>query len=162
MDYDLRSNLLVSVGAVQAVLAVDTILGSIDTQSSTNVLWKGLTAEIHIGAGGITFSGTNKIDFIVEHSDDNSVWSAVSADDVILDYTSALTYPDATGIVKSLQAAHATPENFLVGIRSKKRYVRVRADFSGTHGTGTALGLNWILSHPTQRPAWQTSVPDMV
>lgn len=162
MDYDLRSDILCTVGAAQALLAVDTTLGTIDTQSAVNVLWKGLTAEIYIGVGGITFTGTNKLDFVVTHSDDNVTYTAVGAEDVILDYTGSLTYPDANGIVKSLQVAHPAAELFLVGIRSKKRYIKIVADFSGTHATGTTLGLNWILSSPTVRPAWQTQLPDMV
>ena len=62
--------------------------------------------------------------------------------------------------MKALVAAHAAAEQFLVGYRGKKRYVKLlTADFSGTHGTGTLIGWNWLLSHPMSRP---TSVPDQV
>ena len=64
--------------------------------------------------------------------------------------------------MKALVAAHAAAEQFLVGYRSKKRYVKLTAEFSGTHGTGTLIGWNWPLSHPMWRPTWQSSVPDQV
>ena len=51
--------------------------------------------------------------------------------------------------MKALAAAHAAAEQFLVGYRGKKRYVKLlTADFSGTQGTGTLIGWNWLLSHP--------------
>ena len=40
--------------------------------------------------------------------------------------------------MKALVAAHAAAEQFLVGYRGKKRYVKLTADFSGTHGTRNA------------------------
>ena len=44
--------------------------------------------------------------------------------------------------MKALVAAHAAAEQFLVGYRGKKRYVKLTADFSGTHGTATLIGWN--------------------
>jgi hypothetical protein len=42
------------------------------------------------------------------------------------------------GIVKSLIAAHAAADTTEVGYIGGKRYLKVLADFSGTHGTGHA------------------------
>jgi hypothetical protein len=62
--------------------------------------------------------------------------------------------------VKALVAAHAAAEQFLVGYRGKKRYVKLlTADFSVTHGTGTLIGWNWLLSHPISRPTSVTNAP---
>lgn len=163
MDYDLRSDLLSVIGVVPTSQTADQSY-TIDTESVANRIFKGLTLEIYIGAGGIVFDGSNFIEVKVSHSDDNVTYVACVADDLILDYTSekVLGLPDVNGTVRSLKAAHASAENFLVGYRGKKRYVKVVFDFTGTHGTGTVVGLNWLLSHSMVKPVWQASVPDMV
>jgi hypothetical protein len=40
-------------------------------------------------------------------------------------------------------------------------------DFTGTHGTGTVLGCNWLLSHPVSLAVWtiapaSQTIPDLV
>lgn len=163
MDYDLRSDLLSVIGVVPTSITADASY-TIDTQSAANIGFKSLTLEVYVGVGGITFDPTNKIEVKVTHSDDNVNYVAVTDDDLILDYNSDVTLglPDANGTVRALTALHAAAENFLVGYRGKKRYVKVTFDFSGTHGSGTVLGLNWLLSHSQIKPVWQASVPDMV
>lgn len=166
-DYDLRSKLYSVIGLVPTVETTDTTVTALDLQAANNINYKGLTLEAYIGAGGITFDGTNYLQLQITHSDDNSTYVAVTADDVILDYTSGLTLPDASGTVKSLKAAHATAENFLVGYRGKKRYVKALFHFAGTHATGTAVGLNWLLSSPMSAPIWTVApasqtIPDLV
>lgn len=94
------------------------------------------TIAIQVGVGGITFSGTNKVEFVLTHSDSESTgFTNVTADDVVgLD-----TVTD--GIVRSLTAAHASPSVTLLGYKGRKRYLRVLADFSGTHGTATPMAV---------------------
>jgi hypothetical protein len=117
-----------------------------------------------LGAGGITFTTSNKIECKVTVSDDNNTYVPATSDDVVLDYTSAVTnaLPDSNGTVKALVSAQASEEVFLVGIITKKRYVKFMFDFSGTHSSGTLLGANWVFDHPMSPPAWQSSVPDLV
>jgi hypothetical protein len=92
------------------------------------------TLLIGVGVGGITFSGTNKIEFVWTHSDAAAEGFAnVTAADV--EGLSTVT----TGIVRALIAAHATPSVTKLGYKGGKRYHRLLADFSGTHGTGTPL-----------------------
>lgn len=99
------------------------------------------------GVGGITFDGTNKIDLVLQHSDDNSTFTAVAAADVVT------TLPDGTegawasgGIVRSLQAAHAAKSVTKVSYIGNKRYIKPIFDYSGTHGTATPVASVAILS----------------
>lgn len=98
------------------------------------------TFEMFTGAGGITFTGTNRIDWTVEESDDNSNWSVAGDDALILDPGAAA--PGGTGIVLSYIAAKAAADAVIptVGYRGKKRYARCKPVFGGTHGTGTPVG----------------------
>jgi hypothetical protein len=95
-----------------------------------------------IGAGGITFTTNNKIEFVMTHSDDTSSFAPVTADD-LLGVASV-----SSGIVKSLVAAHATADVTRFGYRGGKRYVKMLADFSGTHGTGTPIAAVVAKGHP--------------
>ncbi len=101
------------------------------------------TVFIEVGVGGITFSGTNKVEFVLTHSDESAAnFAAVTQDDVV-----GVTV-GAGGIVRSLTAAHATPSVTPVGYVGRKRYLRLLADFSGTHGTATplsAIGVRGVL-----------------
>jgi len=89
--------------------------------------------EIAVGIGGITFDGSNKIEFKLTDSDNNSDYAAVAAADV-----QGVT-PDTGGIIKSLVAAHAAPTVTKVGYIGGKRYLKILADFSGTHGAATPI-----------------------
>lgn len=99
---------------------------------------------LDIGAGGITFSGTNKIEFSIEHSDDNTTFAACAASDVILGVNCDAAI--SNGIFRSLIAAKAAEDVTIIGYRGSKRYIRIKATFSGTHGTGTAMSAVAILS----------------
>jgi hypothetical protein len=91
------------------------------------------TIFIEVGVGGITFTGTNKVEFKLTHSDDDSSYTAVAQTDVV-----GVTVGTG-GIVRQLIAAHTTPSVVTVGYVGRKRYLRLLADFSGTHGTPTPM-----------------------
>lgn len=99
-----------------------------------------------IGAGGITFSGTNKVEFKLTHSDDNVTYADV-ADADILGKTGI-----SSGIIKSLVAAHASAAAYRFGYIGGKRYLKLLADFGGTHGTATPLAALALLGHPQVAP----------
>ncbi len=101
------------------------------------------TLALAIGVGGITFDGTNKIDYKLTHSSDNVTYTDVTDDDVITDGLAPASI--ATGIVRSLVAAHAAPTVQKIGYIGGKRYVKLLEDFSGTHGTGTPAAAVWTL-----------------
>lgn len=119
---------VVLIGA--ATLAADNTPAAVDLRG-----YDAATILLNVGIGGITFSGSNKIEFVLTHSDDDSTYTNVT--------TADLTGTDATtvtsGIIKSLVAAHAAAAVYEFGYIGNKRYLKLLADFSGTHGTGTPI-----------------------
>lgn len=87
-----------------------------------------------IGAGGITFTTNNKVEFKLSHSDDDSDYAAVTVDDIL-----GVESVGTGGIIKSLTAAHATAAFYRFGYIGGKRYLKLLADFSGSHSTPTPL-----------------------
>lgn len=99
-----------------------------------------------IGAGGITFTGTDKIEFVLQHSDDGTAWANVTDADML--GVTGIT----GGIIKSLVVAHATAASYRYGYKGGRRYLRLTADFSGTHGTATPMAAMLLLGHPEVAP----------
>ncbi len=99
-----------------------------------------------IGVGGITFDGTNKIEFKLTHSDDNVTYDAVAQADVL-----GVTV-GANGIVKSLTAAHAAAAAYRFGYKGGRRYLKLLPDFSGTHGAGTPISAIALLGYGHDNP----------
>lgn len=153
-DYDLVSDISPMLGLVLATRDADASTPAVDTRD-----WKSVTLGFYLGIGGITFSSTNRIDVRVQESENNSDWSNVAEDDLVLPY--GLTYGAAnSGIVKSYVALKGAADTnwSLVGYRGKMRYARLTFDFGGTHGAGTPCAAIVIQGHPARRPAWQSSI----
>ena len=125
-----------------AVYAADNTPAAIDLQG-----YDAAEIVLSIGAGGITFSGTNKIEFKLTHSDDDSTYTDVVVGDML-----GLSSVASGGIIKSLIAAHATAAAYRYGYKGGKRYLKLLADFSGTHGTGTAIAANVLRMHGFNDP----------
>lgn len=139
---DLFHNLGIAEAIPPAEYDADNTPAAIDLLGFESAL-----LSIHIGVGGITFSGTNKIEFKLTHSDDDSSYSAVADADVI-----GLSSVGAGGIVLALTTAHAAASITRVGYVGGKRYLKLLADFSGTHGTGTPIAATVIKGHAHERP----------
>lgn len=131
---DLHTHLAAAVAIGAATLDADNTPAAVDLRD-----YQSAELLIHVGAGGIVFDATNKVEFKLTHSDDGSTYEAVAQDDV-----QGVTVSTG-GIVKSLVAAHATADITRVGYKMTRRYVKVLADFSGTHGTGTPISAEWVL-----------------
>lgn len=99
-----------------------------------------------VGIGGITFSDSNKIEFVVTDSDDDATYANVETADVL----GVDTVTD--GIVKALTAAHAAAAVYRLGYKGAGKFLKVKADFSGTHGTGTPIAVFAILSNGINMP----------
>jgi len=125
---DLHSGMtaLVAIGA--ATLSADNTPAAIDLQD-----YEAAELVLAIGAGGITFNGTNKIEFVLTHSDDDSTYANVADADML--GVSSIT----DGIIKALTSAHAAAAVYRFGYVGGKRYLKLLADFSGTHATGTPI-----------------------
>ncbi|MEL6310745.1 MAG: hypothetical protein AAFQ17_00005 [Pseudomonadota bacterium] len=128
-----------------AVYSADVEPDALDLQGYT-----GCEVFLTVGVGGITFNGSNRIEFILEDSDDNTAFEAVRPELIL----GAGEVTD--GIVKSLTSAHAAAAVYRVGYVGYRRYLRLRVNFNGSHGTGTAITASAILG-PMKAP-----VPDQI
>lgn len=124
-----------------ATLAADNTPAAVDMLG-----YQGATLSLGIGVGGITFTGTNKIEFVLTHSDDGTTYTNVTDDDVIKDSYCPTTI--SNGIIRSLTAAHAAATRQKLGYIGGKRYLKLLADFGGTHGAGTPISATLILCDP--------------
>ena len=139
---DIHSDMNVATLIGVAALSADNTPAAVDMQG-----YESAEIVISVGVGGITFSGTNKVEFKLTHSDDDSTYTAVDVDDVL-----GLSSVGTGGIIKSLIAAHAAAANYRVGYIGGKRYLKLLADFSGTHGTATPMGAIAIQSNAHIKP----------
>ena len=139
--FDEHSGFKAVVAIGNSVLAADNTPVAIDLMG-----FKSCEILLSIGIGGITFSGVNKIDFIVTQSDDDVTYTAVAQKDIL---GAVVT---AGGIVKSLIAAHAAAAVYRLGYVGDGRYIKVLADFSGTHTVGTPIASTALLGHPELGP----------
>jgi hypothetical protein len=125
---DLHSKISIATAIAAAVLSADNTPAAIDLQG-----YNAAEILLGIGIGGITFTGSNKIEFVLTHSDDDVSYSAVTDADML--GVSSIS----SGIIKSLVAAHAAGASYRFGYKGNKRYLKLLADFSGTHGAGTPI-----------------------
>jgi hypothetical protein len=140
---DLHDNLSSMLLITPGVLTADSPPISVDLLG-----FRAAMVMIWVGIGGISFTTANKIDFILEHSADNAAWAQVTQSDVVGATVTG-------GVVRSLVAAKpaidvAPTEVSYVGGR---RYIRLVADFSGTHATGTPMASFAVRGLPEQLPA---------
>jgi hypothetical protein len=122
-----------------ALLAADNTPGLIDLLD-----YGSATLLIQVGIGGITFTGTNKIELVLTHGSaaDGSDQVAVTDNDVIKDALAPASI--SNGIIRSLIVAHAAADIQKLGYIGGKRYIKLLADFSGTHGTGTGIAATCV------------------
>jgi hypothetical protein len=139
---DIHSDMTIVAAIGAAVLSADNTPAAIDLQG-----YNAAEIVLNIGIGGITFSASNKIEFKLTHSDDDSTYTDVTVDDML-----GLASVGSGGIIKSLVAAHAAAAVYRYGYKGSKRYLKLLADFSGTHGTGTPIAANVIKMHGFNKP----------
>lgn len=101
---------------------------------------------ISVGVGGITFTGTNKVEFKLTHSDDDSNYTAVAQGDI------AGATVGSGGIILSLVAAHASATVNRIGYHGGKRYLKLLADFGGTHAAATPMSAIVLRANPNLGP----------
>ncbi|MCK0207522.1 hypothetical protein MWN33_05685 [Starkeya koreensis] len=138
---DIISNIAVASVIAPAAYDADNVPAAIDLKGFDAAM-----LAIHVGAGGISFNGTNKIEFKLTHSDDDATYEPVT--DADLQGVSGVS----SGIVLALKAAHPDPSVTRVGYVGNRRFIKLLADFSGTHGTATPLAATVIKGHARERP----------
>lgn len=125
---DLHDNLSSVIAVLPATLTTTPTDISIDCLG-----FRAANISFWIAAGGITFTGTNRIDLVLEHSTDNSTWVPVVQADVVGATISG------SGIYRSIIAAKAAADMTEISYVGGRRYIRTRPVFGGTHATGTAM-----------------------
>lgn len=138
---DLHTQIAVDTAIGNATLSADNTPVAIDLSG-----FQSAEIILAIGAGGVTFSGTNKVEFKLTHSEDGSAYTdVVDADMVKLAV-------GAGGVIKSLIAAHAAPATYRFGYKGNRRWLKLLADFSGTHGVGTPIAALVVKGSPRVAP----------
>lgn len=138
---DMVSDLSAAVILPAATYSADNTPASIDLAG-----YEGASLYLSVGVGGITFTGTNKVEFVLTHSDDDSTYTNVASADLV-------GAPSVTnGIIRTLSAAHASAAVYEYGYKGGKRYLKLLADFSGTHATGTPFSATVIRGFPLGGP----------
>ena len=103
---DLISNLGAKIALPSAAYGADNTPAAIDIRG-----FDGAALLIHIGVGGITFTDTNKVEFKLTHADEEAgSYAAVALADV-----QGIDAVGTGGIVKTLNAAHASPTLTKIG-----------------------------------------------
>jgi hypothetical protein len=125
---DMHSNIALASLIGNEVLDADNTPDAVDLSGV-----KSAEILLAIGVGGITFSGVNKIEFVLSHSDDDASYEPVTDIDML--GVSEI----ADGIIMALTEEHAAPANYRYGYKGNRRYLKLLADFSGTHGAGTPI-----------------------
>ena len=139
---DLKNNISVVQAIAPEALDADNTPAAIDLRG-----FESATVVIHVGVGGITFTTDNKVEFKLTHSDDDSTYEAVAVADVI-----GLSSVGTGGIIHSLTAAHAAGVVTSVGYRGGKRYLKLLADFSGSHASETPMSAVVVKGDPNYSP----------
>lgn len=138
---DLHSGIHAATMIGAAALDADNSPVAVDLQG-----YNSAEIVLAVGVGGITFTSTHKVEFKLTHSDDDATYAAV-ADGDILGATVA-----TGGIIAALTAAHAAAKTYRYGYVGGKRYLKLLADFSGTHGTATPMAAVALLGNPGDAP----------
>lgn len=138
------------VSCCKYLVAIDPAVYSADQAGAlVDMLgYRAATFALAIGAGGITFTGTNKIEFILQHgnaADGSDLENVTDAD--ILNIDAVAPASVSNGIVRALTAAHPNADVQKIGYIGGKRFAKLTADFSGTHGVGTPLAAIVELEH---------------
>ncbi len=134
------SNRTVAVATqVPAVVTADADGTTVDLQGFNSAM-----VVVNTGVEGDTLSGSVKFDFILEHSDDDSTYTAVTSS---TDVTEGSV--DSSGIFLTLDANGETPQISQIGYIGGKRYIRCKIDATGTHSNGTPMGVVVVKGNPS-------------
>ena len=107
---------------------------------------KDATILLSIGAGGISFTSANKVEFVLTHSTNDTDYVNVETGDVV--GAGEIT----GGVICALKEAHASSEVKKFGYVGGRKYIKLLAKFSGTHGTATPLSAVVVQGEPYKKP----------
>ena len=139
MNYDLANNTAVALSYKPTVTTAAANGTGVDLQG-----YKSATLVAYIGAEGDTLSASVYFEISLEHSDDNSDWSDCAQADITNGTIAAggiWLKVDGTGTAGTSGNPDSTGTVTQVGYIGGKRYVRGVIAKTGTHSTGTPIGL---------------------
>jgi hypothetical protein len=145
--FDLKNNIELVECLNAIVKAADTNAAGIDTQGFNSSM-----AIVNVGAPGVTFSTTHKVDIRLQDSSDNSTFADVTDNNYVTGGTVS-----GTGIWQTIDADGDCNAVYGLGYVGPERYYRVVLDFSGTHGTGTVFGVVGAQSNPLHAPTTEAA-----
>ena len=139
---DLANNLAMTQVLDPATLTATTNTSGLDTANTNGAMF-----NVLVGESGDTLSSSVKWDLILQDSDDNSTFSAVT-DNKFVTFADV----DSSGIYATIDAAAEDDASYPIGYVGPKRYARIACTKTGTHSNGTPIGVVGI-TMPTHRPA---------
>lgn len=101
------------------------------------------TVVVASGVEGVTLSGSVFFEIILEDSDDDSTYTAVTSNASVTNGSVS-----STGVFLTLNANGETPQVSEIGYIGGKRYIRAVIDQTGTMGTGTPFSITVIKGNP--------------
>ena len=140
--YDGKSGITIEESLNAILKAADTDCTAVDSQGYSTV-----THCVNVGAPGITFGSSNRVDLELEDSDDNITFTDVTANTSVVGGT-----VDSSSIWQVIDADGDCNAVYAIGYTGGKRYSRVVLNFHGTHGTGTIFGVTVIQGRPLAGP----------
>ena len=140
--FDLKNNIKLETSLAPILKTTDVNGTGIDLQGFSSA-----ALIVNIGANGDTFSGSVKTNLIIEDSDDNSTFAAVTSNTAVTGGT-----VDSSGIFQVVDADGETGKTYGIGYVGGKRYIRAVIDIVGTHSTGTIYGAVVVKGTPISAP----------
>lgn len=138
MARDISNRTVAVATQVPAVVTADANGTGVDLQGFESAM-----VVVNTGAEGDTLSSSVKFDFILEDSDDDSTYSAVTSSTSVTEGS-----VDSSGIFLTLDANGETPQISQIGYIGGKRYIRCKIDATGTHSNGTPIGVVVVKGNP--------------
>ena len=140
--FDLKNNIELVECLNAIVKAADTNAAGIDTQGFNSSM-----VMVNVGAPGVTFSTTHKVEIRLQDSADNSTFADVTNNNFVTGGTVG-----GTGIWQTIDADGDCNAVYGIGYVGPERYFRVVLDFTGSHSTGTAFGVVGALGNLESAP----------
>ncbi|MDE1173859.1 MAG: hypothetical protein PW790_09340 [Parvibaculaceae bacterium] len=140
---DLHNNIKLASSLIPAVTLAARAGAPVDRRGFQSVDYLVL-----VGTNGNALSASVKLELKIETSEDGTNWTPVT--DSRLVQGASVT---AVGIFLSLDAAAKTAQEYRLGLLGNDRYSRVSIVVTGTHATGTPIGVVALLSHASVKPA---------
>jgi hypothetical protein len=138
----LSSKLYAGAAATQMLLpqtlTTTTLSSKIDLQDASDAM-----IEATIGVQGDTLSGSIYWELELQDSNDDSTYTAV----VDANISNPVSGRTATGTMAAIVASAGCSQVYLAAYRGNKRYVKLNIRATGSHSTGTIIGVTgfgWV------------------